>query len=93
MKTRRIVIKIGTNVLHGTDGKLDYKLIKELTGQIKNIRKKGHEVLLVSSGSVGAGREIFSVDETKNTLASHQLLASVGQARFCRIRPSKQLSP
>ncbi len=85
MKTRRIVIKIGTNVLHGTDGKLDYKLIKELTGQIKNIRKKGHEVLLVSSGSVGAGREIFSVDETKNTLASHQLLASVGQARLIQI--------
>ena len=69
MSLKRIVIKIGTNVLQQTNGKLDYKLISELTSQIARIRSKGHEVLLVSSGSVGAGRELFSVDESGNTLA------------------------
>ncbi len=85
MSLKRIVIKIGTNVLQQTNGKLDYKLISELTSQIARIRSNGHEVLLVSSGSVGAGRELFSVDESGNTLASHQILASVGQAKLIQI--------
>ncbi|MBS1255311.1 MAG: Glutamate 5-kinase [Deltaproteobacteria bacterium] len=85
MSIKRIVIKIGTNVLHQTNGKLDYKLISKLTAQIARIRSHGHEVLLVSSGSVGAGRELFSVDESSNTIASHQILASIGQAKLIQI--------
>ncbi len=85
MKSKRIVIKIGTNVLHHSNGKLDYKLIGELAAQIAIIRGHGHDVLVVTSGSVGAGRELCSVDETRNTLASHQILASVGQARLIQI--------
>ncbi len=80
MKSKRIVIKIGTNVLQQSNGKLDHKLIGELAAQIAIIRGHDHEVLVVTSGSVGAGRELCSVDESKNTLASHQILASVGQA-------------
>jgi len=85
VKSKRIVIKIGTNVLHHSNGKLDYKLIGELAAQIAIIRGHGHDVLVVTSGSVGAGRELCSVDETRNTLASHQILASVGQARLIQI--------
>lgn len=85
MKSKRIVIKIGTNVLQQSNGKLDHKLIGELAAQIAIIRGHGHEVLVVTSGSVGAGRELCSVDESKNTLASHQILASVGQARLIQI--------
>ena len=85
MKRKRIVIKIGTNVLQETNGKLDYRLINELAEQITIIRKKGHEVLVVTSGSIGAGREICSLDESLNTLSSHQILASVGQARLIQI--------
>ena len=85
MSLKRIVIKIGTNVLQQTNGKLDYKLISELTSQIARIRSNGHEVLLVSSGSVGAGRELFSLDESGNSIASRQILASVGQAKLIQI--------
>ena len=85
MKAKRIVIKIGTNVLHRPNGELDYELITELALQVNTIWEKGHEVLVVSSGAVGAGRELFSVDESKNTLTSHQILASVGQARLIQI--------
>ena len=85
MSLKRIVIKIGTNVLQQDNGKLDYKLISALTSQIVKIRSLGHEVLLVSSGSIGAGRELCSVDESVNTLVSHQILASVGQAKLIQI--------
>ena len=85
MKSKRIVIKIGTNVLQQSNGKLEHKLIGELAAQIARIRGHDHEVLVVTSGSVGDGRELCSVDESKNTLASHQILASVGQARLIQI--------
>ena len=85
MSLKRIVIKIGTNVLQQDNGKLDYKLISELTSQISRIRSNGHEVLLVSSGAVGAGRELCSIDESGNILASHQILASVGQPKLIQI--------
>tara|TARA_B100002003_G_scaffold26149_1_gene21736 strand:+ start:306 stop:668 length:363 start_codon:yes stop_codon:yes gene_type:complete len=85
VKSKRIVIKIGTNVLQQSNRKLDHKLIGELAAQIAKIRDHGHEVLVVTSGSVGAGRELCSVDESRNTLASHQILASVGQARLIQI--------
>ncbi len=82
MKSKRIVIKIGTNVLQEPNGKLDHKLIGKLTEQIAKIRRYGHEVLVVSSGSVGAGRELCSINESSNSLAAQQILASVGQARL-----------
>jgi len=85
VKSKRIVIKIGTDVLQQSNRKLDQKLIGELATQIAKIRGHGHEVLVVTSGSVGAGRELCSVDESRNTLASHQILASVGQARLIQI--------
>ena len=85
MKSKRIVIKIGTNVLQEPNGKLDHKLIGKLAGQIAKIRRYGHEVLVVSSGSVGAGRELCSINESSNSLASQQILASVGQARLIQI--------
>ena len=39
MKLKRIVIKIGTNVLHRSNGKLDYKLITEIAEQISPFDK------------------------------------------------------
>ena len=85
MKSKRVVIKIGTNVLQEPNGKLDHKLIGKLAGQIAKIRRYGHEVLVVSSGSVGAGRELCSINESSDSLASQQILASVGQARLIQI--------
>ncbi len=85
MKRQRLVIKIGTNVLQRANGKLDYNVISELSAEVSSIRDRGHEVLLVSSGAIGAGREMCSVDEEENPLIQHQILASVGQARLMQI--------
>ena len=74
MKSKRIIIKIGTNVLQQSNRKLDHKLIGELAAQIAKIRDHGHEVLVVTSGSVGAGRELCSVMNRKTTLRHIQYL-------------------
>jgi len=86
MSRERLVIKVGTNVLQRPSGRLDYNLISELAEQIASLRVLGHEVLLVSSGSVGAGRELLHLGQTTtDQLRQHQLLAAVGQARLMQI--------
>ncbi len=51
----RIVVKIGTNVLTGDSNTPQRSAIKRLTGEIFALRQLGHQVILVSSGAVGAG--------------------------------------
>ncbi|MAE16937.1 MAG: glutamate 5-kinase [Deltaproteobacteria bacterium] len=86
MNRERLVLKVGTNVLQRPSGRLDYNLISELAEQIASLRVLGHEVLLVSSGSVGAGRELLHLGQTTtDQLRQHQLLAAVGQARLMQI--------
>ncbi|MBF0349698.1 MAG: glutamate 5-kinase [SAR324 cluster bacterium] len=85
MKPQRIVIKVGTNVLQRANGKLDYNIINDLGEQIAAIHKMGVEVLFVTSGAVGAGREICEFEDQKRTLIRKQILASVGQVRLMQI--------
>ena len=53
---RRIVIKVGSNVLTRSDGKLDVTRMSALVDQIAWLRKQGIEVILVSSGAMASGR-------------------------------------
>ncbi len=76
-KNKRIVIKVGTAVLT-QDGKLALERLKnlvDLIGKLKN--EKNYEVILVSSGAVGAGYTSLQLD--KSILANKQALAAIGQ--------------
>ena len=55
MKTKRIVIKVGTSTLTHESGKLNLERIEQLVRVISNIKNMGHEVILVSSGAIGVG--------------------------------------
>ena len=55
----RLTIKIGSNVLTRKDGSLDVTRMSALVDQIAWLRNEGHEVILVSSGAVASGREMF----------------------------------
>ena len=52
-----IVVKLGTSVLTGGTDKLDKAHMVELVRQCSELKKQGHQVILVSSGAVAAGRE------------------------------------
>ena len=49
-----VVVKVGTNVLADASGKLDSARIQSLADQIQRARAKGWQVVLVSSGAIGA---------------------------------------
>ena len=62
--SRRIVIKVGSNVLTRQDGKLDVTRMSALVDQIAWLKKQGYEVILVSSGAVACGRRELKVDHS-----------------------------
>src|SRR6185312_2121766 len=78
----RIVIKIGSNVFTQKDGLPDLKRIGHLVEQIAEIKKKGKDVILVSSGAVASGRSLMAVSEKYDAVAARQLLASIGQVKL-----------
>ena len=52
---KRIVIKIGTSTLTYQSGALNLRRIELLTRAVSDFKNAGHEVVMVSSGAVGAG--------------------------------------
>ncbi|KAH9702235.1 Delta-1-pyrroline-5-carboxylate synthase A [Citrus sinensis] len=54
---KRIVVKVGTAVVTRSDGRLALGRLGALCEQIKELNSQGYEVILVSSGAVGLGRQ------------------------------------
>lgn len=77
----RIIIKVGTKVLSTKEGRLDGVLIKHLTAQISKIKKKGYEVILVTSGAMGSGRSLIKPKKDA-PVVEKQVLAAVGQVKL-----------
>jgi glutamate 5-kinase len=79
---RRIVVKVGTNVITARNGKLDPAILDSLTAQIAALMQGGVEVILVTSGAVGAGRGIVSLSGNLTPVETRQVLAATGQIRL-----------
>jgi len=77
-----IVVKVGTRVLSRPDGQLDEEHITDLAEELNQIRELGRRVVLVSSGSVGAGMGRLGLDRRPTDLARLQAVAAVGQTNL-----------
>ena len=82
---KRIVIKVGSNVLTKQDNGLDIKCIEQLTLQIAALNKQGVEIILVSSGAVAAGRSLIKSPKKSDVISNRQLFAAVGQIKLINI--------
>jgi len=82
---QRIVVKIGTNVLTGEQGQLDEGHIGHLVDQIVELKRRGVDVVLVSSGAVTAGRALLPGTEHLNRVLQRQVLSSLGQIRLMQV--------
>ncbi|MFW6152045.1 MAG: glutamate 5-kinase [Verrucomicrobiota bacterium] len=79
---RRIVVKIGSRVLVQKSGRPDVRRMRPLTRQIADLRKQGYEVVVVTSGAIGAGMQALKMCERPTTLPDLQMAAAVGQTRL-----------
>ena len=77
---RSVVVKVGTRVLTTPEGKLDRDRIDALAGQLCRIADTGRQVVMVSSGAVGAGVGKLGIDGRPTGLAELQAVAAIGQA-------------
>jgi glutamate 5-kinase len=75
-----IVVKVGSRVLTGTDGRLDGGRIESLGRQIDAVCRTGRQVVLVSSGAVAAGVGRLGLAKRPTELAHLQAVAAVGQS-------------
>jgi glutamate 5-kinase len=82
---RRIVVKIGTNVIMRDDGALALGRVYGLIESVATLRKSGRDVLLVSSGAVGLGAQRLSLAKKPARLALKQACAAIGQSRLMAV--------
>jgi glutamate 5-kinase len=85
---RRIVIKLGTNVIIRDDGAPAVGLIHGLVESAINLRREGREVIFVSSGAIGLGVRRLGMDASPSQLAMKQACAAVGQSQLMALYES-----
>ncbi len=82
---KRVVVKVGTSSLTHETGKLNIKKIESLVRVISDLRNRGIEVVLVTSGAVGAGVGKLNLREKPAETRKKQALAAIGQASLVSI--------
>jgi glutamate 5-kinase len=79
---KKVVVKVGSNVITQANGLPDEHRIQHLVNQLAEIKKQGIEVILVSSGAVASGRSLIKVSEKQDAVTTRQLLAAIGQVKL-----------
>lgn len=82
LKYKKIVVKVGSNVLTDQNGGLDTTRIAHLVDQIAALQNLGLEVILISSGAVASGRSLIKIADKSDAISTRQVLASVGQVKL-----------
>jgi glutamate 5-kinase len=76
---KRVVIKVGSGVLTGKNG-LNMAVIRDLTRNICELRKRKIEVILVSSGAIASGLKKIGLSKRPQSISQQQAMAAVGQS-------------
>lgn len=80
---KRIVIKVGSAVITTPNG-LNHQRIDSLAEEICSLRNRGYEIILVSSGSVAAGKGDLGITGRPKSIPLKQAAAAIGQSRLMR---------
>ena len=75
----KIVVKVGTRVLTDRQGNLDLDRIGSLAEQLTAVAESGRQIVLVTSGAVGAGMHRLGMNTRPTDVATLQAIAAVGQ--------------
>lgn len=84
-ESKRIVIKVGTSTLMYPNGAINLKRIERLTFVLTDLKNRGKEVILVSSGAIGVGMNLMHLSERPTTIPEQQAVAAVGQSELMNL--------
>ena len=79
MEKKRIVFKVGTSTLCHSGKGLNFRNIENISRVLTDVKNEGHEVVLVSSGAIGAGVSKLGLVERPKEIREKQAVAAVGQ--------------
>ena len=82
---KRIVVKVGTSTLTYENGKLNLRRIEKLVRTLSDMKNFGRQVVLVTSGAVGAGVSRLGWREKPSELRLKQAAAAVGQSEIMNL--------
>ena len=77
---RRIVIKIGSNILSNVKEGLDARRVSRIAADVSDLREMGYEVVIVSSGAVAAGMRKLGLKRKPDAIKLKQAAAAIGQS-------------
>jgi glutamate 5-kinase len=87
LEHRRVVVKIGSNVLTAGTDRVDARAIAGIAEQIAELRRLGGEAVVVTSGAIAAGRHRVGDSVADGALKPRdvhlrQVFAAIGQSRL-----------
>lgn len=81
---KRVVVKVGTNVMTNNDNRIVNPILRQLVSQIARLYEEDIITVLISSGSVIAGKEVLHTNTIKDPTIRRQVYSAVGQPRMMR---------
>lgn len=82
---KRVVIKLGTSVLLDKSGHPTKKHLAGLVSVVAELHAQGKEIVVVSSGAIGAGLKVLDIAKRPKKLPELQMAASIGQSYLLSI--------
>lgn len=79
-KVHRLVLKVGSRVLTDKGRSLSQKVFDRLAQEITAVKKRGYEIVIVSSGAIAAGMARLGLAEKPRTMPQKQAAAAIGQS-------------
>ena len=82
---RRIVVKVGTSTLTFNTGKFNFNRMERIVRQLVDLQNQGKEIVLVTSGAVGAGMGRIGISKKPSSIVEKQALAAIGQGLLMQV--------
>jgi glutamate 5-kinase len=85
MQPQRIVVKLGTSTLTAGTQRINRQRMLEIVRQVARLHQQGHEMVVVSSGAMAAGRERLDFPDLERAVPAKQMLSAIGQGRLMQL--------
>jgi len=85
LNVKRIVLKVGTSVLLDEEKRISADMVRKLAKQVKTIKDKDIETIIVSSGAIASGMETIGLKKKPKEIEKRQALASIGQIKLMKM--------
>jgi glutamate 5-kinase len=82
---RRIVVKLGSSVVAGSDGEPRVEVLRAVCDTLSDVHAQGEEVIVVTSGAIARGMRVMGLTQRPSSIRELQAASAVGQGKLYRI--------